>query len=335
MQTNNLTTARRPLLTIAIPTYNRGDSLELCLNRVNEEISGLNTDLQSLVCVYISNNASTDNTCDVITKYLSVAAGTPRVVHNHVNIGGERNVMQCYVAALSEHVWILGDDDVILPGGLEKVMQVLLQGEVDMIRVNNYGFTENYQEERPSFETHGIINCRGSLDFARRVNVNLTFISGLIVRAGVNLERAFSVVEGSNLPQLGWVLPSLLDGKKFVCIDDFIVAAKTSNSGGYELVKVFGANLKRISEHILKSKPKVSTAIENGTIVNFFPHFILDFRSGQSKFLDTDMSANLKTVFGGNWRYYVFLMPLIYLPLRFAKHYRKFLQLLCRLGGFI
>ena len=110
-----------------------------------------------------------------------------------------------------------------------------------------------------------------------------------------------------------------------------MVAARGANSGGYGLVKVFGYNLVNITNSILREKPSVAKAIQNGTIVNFFPGFILEFRKGAKIFSDEEMEIGLKSAFGNNWRYYVFLLPLVRLPISITSYYNLFLRVFRRL----
>ena len=78
-----------PLLTIAIPTWNRASFLALNLERLSQE--GLNT--WDLVEVLISDNASTDGTQRVVSE--AVAVGMPvRYIRNAENIGSDANIAQ-------------------------------------------------------------------------------------------------------------------------------------------------------------------------------------------------------------------------------------------------
>ncbi len=319
-----------PLLTIAIPTYNRADYLALCMEKIGDEIDSLNKDQQCLVKLYVSDNASSDKTPDVIAHYRKRHTGAFEVVRNIENIGADKNIAQCYGAATTPYVWIMGDDDVILSGGLKKVLDVLVNDEVDILYVNNYWFNESYTDKPKLNKNHGTSSYISSLAFSRYTNVMLTFISGQIVRSGVGLNYQNQLM-ASNLVQLSWVLPLMREGKRFAVIQDWVVAAKGSNSGGYGLVKVFGSNLVKITNDLLQGKPEIARAIQNGTIVNFFPGFIFEFRKGASKFSDQDMSAGLKEAFGDNWRYYVFLAPLMWLPLFAANYYNVLLKVFRRL----
>lgn len=321
---------KMPLLTIAIPTYNRAGYLALCLERIGEEIDSLDDEPHSQVKIYVSDNASSDETPGVIAEYKEKRPDNFEAVRNASNLGPDVNIAQCYDSVSTPYVWIVGDDDVILPGSLQKILDYLASTKVDILYVNNYWFDQSHMETPRKKEKHGVTSYRSATEFARRTNVMLTFISGQIVRSCIGRGYRNELV-ASNLVQLSWVLPLLRDGKHFGVLEDWIVAAKGSNSGGYGLVKVFGNNLVKITGEILKNEPDVAKAIQNGVIVNFFSNFILEFRKGSSKFTDQDIECGLKEAFGGNWRYYLFLLPLIRLPLFAAAYYNVFLKVVRRL----
>jgi glycosyltransferase involved in cell wall biosynthesis len=330
----NSTNSNQPLLTIAIPTYNRASYLDLCLRRISEEIDSLNEDQRSLIKVYVSDNASTDTTRNTIDHYRFKLSDIFEAVCNSENIGGDANIKQCYEMVTTPYVWIFGDDDVLLSGGLQLVLDNLTEQKVDILYVNNYGFGDNYLMKPIQKEMHIVKIFEVALDFCRRTNIALTFISAVIVRSNIGLEFRDELM-ASNLVQFSWVLPLLSDGSYFLYIENYVVAAKADNSSGYELVKVFGNNLKCITDHILKDKPEIAKTIQNGAIVNFFPSYILNFRHGSSKFSDDDMETGLYMAFSKNWRYYIFLSPLLRLPLSIATYYNVILKIFRRLFRFI
>ena len=55
------------LLTIIIPTYNRCNDLEICLSYVIPQVK----QYKDKVHIYISDNASTDNTSNLVQKYIN------------------------------------------------------------------------------------------------------------------------------------------------------------------------------------------------------------------------------------------------------------------------
>jgi len=323
---------RKPLLTIAIPTFNRANFLDLCLMRISEELSSLTEEEATLVNIFVSNNASTDDTTEVISKFELLLQHKINITLNKENIGADCNIAQCYELARTPYVWILGDDDVLLPGSLTMVLEVLINQNPDILYLNHYWFKSHYEDRVRQNKSLSFFKSSNSLDFARKTNVMLTFISGLVVRSGVGLEFRKSLL-ASNLVQFSWILPLLRDGNCFVVIENELLAARGQNSGGYELVNVFANNLKKITNEILHENLKVAQVIQNGTIVKFFPSAIMMIRKGNSQFKDKEMASNIQNALGDNWRYHVFLAPLLNMPIFLSRCYYYFVRLIAKVFG--
>lgn len=103
-------TATRPVLTIAIPTFNRAHALshqlELIVSAIREQ------GLSNLVDVLISDNASRDDTQAVVER-----ARHPDVqIHarrNVSNLGCDANYLRLIEHARGRWCWLLGDDEPI------------------------------------------------------------------------------------------------------------------------------------------------------------------------------------------------------------------------------
>jgi glycosyltransferase involved in cell wall biosynthesis len=97
-------------LTIYIPTYNRLQSLMRCLDCIKRDIDGY----EEQVCVYVSNNASTDGT----KEYLDSLSWVKKR-HNPLNLGAAKNFVHAYDLPFeTKFVWLLGDDDYVIPGAI-------------------------------------------------------------------------------------------------------------------------------------------------------------------------------------------------------------------------
>jgi glycosyltransferase involved in cell wall biosynthesis len=110
----------RPLLTIAIPTYNRANLLELSLSKILEALKGFEKDVE----IVISNNCSEDNT-ELIIKNAQKFYPIKYYV-NSENIGFNFN----YIKLIDEYVtgrycWVLGDDDFLYPNAIKEIISVL------------------------------------------------------------------------------------------------------------------------------------------------------------------------------------------------------------------
>ncbi|WP_051929322.1 glycosyltransferase family 2 protein [Flavobacterium sp. 83] len=113
-----------PLLTIVIPTYNRDVWLENSLKIINEEIQDLNW----IIEIIVSNNASVDNTELVVEKYKKLF---PLVYNcNSQNIGAIRNISKCLELASGRYVWVLGDDDFLIKDFLKKMIFIIKDNKI-------------------------------------------------------------------------------------------------------------------------------------------------------------------------------------------------------------
>ena len=119
------------LLTIAIPTYNRSKDLSICLEHIVKQFKQYQTDVNLI----ISDNASLDNTPDIVTPYLDQNLPI-KYIRNKSNIGPDLNFLQCFNLAQSKYVLIFGDDDILLDGALSKIILLLKKGDYGIIQLS-------------------------------------------------------------------------------------------------------------------------------------------------------------------------------------------------------
>lgn len=303
-----------PLLTIAIPTYNRARYLERSLAALADQFPP-----EVQVELIVSDNASSDETASVVERFES--GGLPlRYLRNSSNLGPDTNILQCYEQARGKYVWIMGDDDFVRPGGIARVLSHLRDQEYDLLYVASVGFKDS---SLPSTQVPDLgfeVFERADL-LARRVNIFFTFISGNIVnkhRVSSVPHRPFSELVGTYLTQLGWIYAAVDNHRRSLVIRDQIVATLTDNTGGYRLFQVFGPNLKRITEERIRSS-SVSRAVLNGALLRFFPTFLLLQKEQIGDFVHEDPHQILAQAFGGNYRYWLFDFPIIRMPRPLAR----------------
>lgn len=114
----------RPRLSLCIPTYNRAACFQQALESGFREVAGLAPgQVELLVC----DNASTDGTGELLAR---AQAEHPdlKVFRNAENLGFDRNYLRCVEEATGEFVWVLGDDDVWLPGAVARILRELEAG---------------------------------------------------------------------------------------------------------------------------------------------------------------------------------------------------------------
>jgi glycosyltransferase involved in cell wall biosynthesis len=120
-----------PLLSIAIPTYQRKHWLQRNLSGLLQQLETLPVGLVEIV---ISENSGSDGTWEYLEN---VARANPHIVlnRNKENIGAEGNCYLLPKLASGKYLWILGDDDFLIPGALSSILEELRK-EPDYVAVN-------------------------------------------------------------------------------------------------------------------------------------------------------------------------------------------------------
>lgn len=114
--------AGAPLLTIALPTYNRARYLDRFFEHHISSFDKLGITFEILV----SDNCSTDATPEIIARW-AARDGRIRSVRQSENIGGYGNFLYCYRQSRGQFAIWVGDDDLLIPeavmGYLERLRQ--------------------------------------------------------------------------------------------------------------------------------------------------------------------------------------------------------------------
>lgn len=305
---NNVAIAR-PLLTLAVPTYNRQGFLATFLAAIAPQIAA-----EARVELLISDNASPDGTLELVRAFQQQQLPI-RYLRNQTNVGADRNILQCFEQASGKYVWICGDDDVVEPSGLARVLAHLeAEPEYDLLFLHARGFQGEYSPQIPKSPERVSVFTHPE-QAARHVHVFFTFISGTIInkdRVSSFPHRPFDDLADTNLVQLSWTYTALEHHRRSLMIHTPLIATLANNTGGYALFKVFGANLKRVTEEWISAR-RVRSAVFRGALLAFFPWFLVKRELGP-KFTSEDPETILRPLFGNYIHYWVFDYPIIKLP---------------------
>lgn len=111
---------RIPVLSVCVPTYDRCEVLADLLATVMPQLHAC----EGQVELVISDNASTDGTPGLLE---SLRSEVDVRVHRHTaNLGMAANIMfAAQQIARGKYVWVVGDDDLIPPGSLNRVLDLI------------------------------------------------------------------------------------------------------------------------------------------------------------------------------------------------------------------
>ena len=136
--------ARPILLSICIPTYNRSQSLLNCLNSIH--IAKKNSNINFEVC--ISDNGSSDNTVDVIDKFLKKIPIKLHILPK--NKGRVFNYVNVIKMASGKFAWFIGDDDLLLPSALNEFANIQSKYYwVDFFYINSFNLDKKFIDQFP------------------------------------------------------------------------------------------------------------------------------------------------------------------------------------------
>ncbi|MEO7216451.1 glycosyltransferase family 2 protein [Mucilaginibacter sp.] len=264
----------KPLLSIAIPTYNRAQLLGQCLDALFAQLSD---EIAPLIEFIVSDNCSADNTTAVVEGYI---ARGHKITYfkNAENIGADRNITACFTKASGKYVWVFSDDDFLLPGYLKFIFNLLKKEEWGTLYMNTQWYSGEYKAVNTPPTGISLDRFADPLQYIGRVSYWTTFITGNIVNKSLFTDIAY-IQEfcESNLVQLSWTLPAAFKGPQNGIINDRILACRADNTGGYKLLKVFGTNFNDVMDRLIMKgfiDKRVKRIMNHHLLSTFFPMFI-------------------------------------------------------------
>ena len=284
------------LLTIVIPTFNRGKTLALLLGAITKQLEGL----ENQVNIIIGDNASTDETQSIAQSFL-ISYPTATILRHTENVGPEENFCRCLDRIQTKYFWIIGDDDLPKSFTLKPILRFLASKNPDLLYLNSE-WIPAITNESNGIKLQFLSTIKLSRqEFSRYVNVWLTFISGMIVNRErlLRLQPDLNIRQftGTSLVQLGWVLPLLMKGERFFFILQPCILATSGNSGGYKLLEVFAKNFPEILQLVCGKGSTEFNFVMRGLVRNYIPSLIWMCRFQTAKtFLQEDISRSTRSL---------------------------------------
>ena len=277
-------------LSIAIPTYNRSYFL-------NNNLKQLLKEYDNNFEIIIQDNASTDNTHEIVEKYIKL--GLPIIYErNLTNLGWTKNFEICFKKAKTKYMILLGDDDIIVNGGVDIILNNINEYNPDLIFMNAFSI-KNYNKEYYASKND---SQQFDLDeFLCETILQFRLISSYVINTEyVNKVKEFS----GNFAHLHVVFETLSNAKKFIKINNKLIGSFINNSDFDHkvnfsdiYVKEFFLLFNKYLSTILSRKSIVE--IENIMLKKYLPKLILKSRFGFIK-NDDLVGQNFDLIFGNN-----------------------------------
>jgi len=171
-----------PLLTIAIPTYNRAGFLGDALDSIIPQIPDDNS-VEILIC----SNASTDSTDALVAQYMQDHSYI-RYLKNDRNLGIDGNIHRVISESRGLYTHLMSDDDLLLPDSYQNIIR-LISGHptADFFFLNIRGFKDTDGQRSYFPDVFSISEDRVFRDpnqFIEYIWVYSTFMSSFLFKTG-------------------------------------------------------------------------------------------------------------------------------------------------------
>ncbi len=120
-------------LLIYIPIYNAENRIKRTLECLNVAIKNFS---QRKVRVHIVDNASEDETVEIVEKFVKLSNGQITLDVNKENIGATLNIFNgLKIDCGQKYTWMIGDDDLIPPWSIETLFNLFNELEIKQTKV--------------------------------------------------------------------------------------------------------------------------------------------------------------------------------------------------------
>ena len=192
-----------PRLSICIGTYNRAKF-------IGETLDSMVVQLEPGVEIVIMDNASSDNTTEVVTQYL-LRHPEVRYFRKQENTGFDRNYDEAVKYAKGEYCWLMSDDDLLSTGAIANVLSVLGGGD-DLIVVNsevrNADLSVELENKLMKLDSDQLYREEDRDNFFIRNAKYLSFVGCLVIRRTYWLSKNASAYYGTGFVHVGVVFQS-------------------------------------------------------------------------------------------------------------------------------
>lgn len=279
-------------LTVAIPTYNRNETLRQSLQQLLPQL----TDQCQLLLLDNHSEISIEGTLrDLFAAYPAIRY---RIVRNRFNIGGAGNILRCFELCETPWIWLFGDDDFPTPDAISVIFQHL----------EEYPDCCFFNFVSPHFSRTGRQVTVGRDDFIDKLDDwgNLNFMSvgvfhcpTVVPQLRLGYQYTYSMS-----PHVAMLLPSLMDDASCVLSDKRIVEYQSPAGWAPAIAQLGKMSLldlpmKDSSRRILARKLRLKPSLEATAVM--FLHSAQKHGSSREALYQYDQICSRTYYFDRSW----------------------------------
>jgi len=208
-------------LSFAIPTYNGSKYIREALDSIICQCDDNDEEIE----IVVSDNASTDQTREIIKEYQEKYRENIFYYRNEKNVGPEKNIDLAVRRSKGEYVWLFSDDDVLIFPVLKKVLNVLNDySDLSWIYVNYARYDNNLLNKIATVvDIYKDRYCKNGEEFFMITRFANTALSSNIVRKR-EWENTYDIIKDISALHNQTVLPIYLlkDKKSYIISSNLI-----------------------------------------------------------------------------------------------------------------
>lgn len=208
------------LLTIAIPTYKRPELLHKNLIHIFRQIAGRHE-----VAVFIADDSDgVENGHWIAEASAQFPDAQISCIVNSKNLGIDENIKHCIRTPQSDYIWLLGEDDLLTDGAVDKVLNVLTSCQPIFLFANYIYCDDGHTRfaDRPVLDELAPSRLIDFDDFAASSIWALGFIGGCVIRAESWRQQAVEKFSETYYSHVGGIIDSCI-GCQIYVVNDILV----------------------------------------------------------------------------------------------------------------
>lgn len=234
------------LLSLCVPTYNRAGLLDQALRAV---LSQITQEMTGQVEVIVLDNASPDETPATVALAQADFPHLPlRSLRHPQNIGPDANFYEAVKQAQGEYVYLLSDDDILLPGAVETLLRLIhAHPGFDAFCLNIQPFVSDPDEAGPpllDLPQDAVLHSRD--EALGLLGTLIGFLSVMAFNKSRIAANDYTDKIGTNFIQAFFFLDVLAGGRGLAATAQPLLAQRAENAVGLNYFRVFVTSLHRV-----------------------------------------------------------------------------------------
>lgn len=305
-------------LTIGIPTFNGANTISDTLESL---VAQFDDDILETVEVVVSNNGSTDDTTDVVKKYLEKYPDNIKLIDNestHLALDG--NLINIFDNCSGEYVWIMSDDDAFEMGALRRVKEILLKNADVSVVLTNYSECDSELNFLPVRHREDIAldeYCFNGDEFFIKSKMLFGLVSALVIKVSDWKSSDLRPYIGLGSLHVGALIEILSNNESYIISDKLIKLRTGNTSWGKKGTFIFPIlNIVKMFNGI--SNKGYSESTEKKIVGHFFGNNLRSLIVAKSQGLGEMKYAysEMRSCYGNKVSFWLYHVPMLFLPNR-------------------